>query len=268
MLHNADPPETAEQQSPRENTVKFLSQELLAAGVHADPAEIDAALLPDRDEGDPARTVLELFFRLLQIHRDDVAYVEDLEQQLRTSAQDYDDLNASTAKLKGRLATTERDLALVKNQLDAANIEVKEALERHATTKEELKACKSNLAHNKTQYQHEIRKRERDHEKLKERMLKTATDRSGKMGTIRCLNPLPAGVGKEAKRKEKNGDEEMYRIVVTTYEEREKEVLAENETLRRSIFEMYTTLQGLVERCRRSADGEEGGGVEDVVGIE
>ena len=42
----------------------------------------------------------------------------------------------------------------------------------------------------------------------------------------------------------------MYKVVINNYEEREKELLSENQVLRRSMFQMYSDLQTHVKSLR------------------
>jgi hypothetical protein len=58
--------------------------------------------------------------------------------------------------------------------------------------KEDLKATKSHLAFLKSQHQHEVRKKGKELDRMKNRLLKLVNEKTqvGKIG-MKCINPLP-----------------------------------------------------------------------------
>ena len=127
--------------------------------------------------------------------------------------------------------------------MDALQERLKQTQSKFNATKDELKTAKSNYALIKSQYQHEIRKKSRDLDKLKERLNKMVQDSSVKvkMG-MTLLNPLPKSVSVSALDKKENPDEQMYEIVVANYEEREKEILVENQALKDFLYSLYQSM--------------------------
>ncbi|RUS24275.1 hypothetical protein BC938DRAFT_473850 [Jimgerdemannia flammicorona] len=93
---------------------------------------------------------------------------------------------------------------------------------------------------------HELRKREQDNGKLKERMQKILNDKyKGSNISLTLINPAP----KSSTLPTKSGisqDEEMYHEVLQGYEEREREILAENQSLRQSLTNLYREIDILL----------------------
>lgn len=77
-----------------------------------------------------------------------------------------------------------------------------------------------------------------DKEKLKEQLSKLVNDKSRSNQTIQVVNPLPS---KHDLNQNKSQDP-MYDIVVSNYEEREKEILQENAYLRQLLYDFYRAI--------------------------
>lgn len=75
-----------------------------------------------------------------------------------------------------------------------------------------------------------------EREKLKEKVAKLITEKSGKgASSIQLANPL---ISTDFIEKEKKNDE-MYNIVISNYEEHEKEIMMENSGLRSLLQDFY-----------------------------
>ncbi|KND04005.1 uncharacterized protein SPPG_01453 [Spizellomyces punctatus DAOM BR117] len=222
-----------------QKSVDFVNHELAAAGF---PVALDFAGFGGNV--DDAATVLNCICTLLQQRQKDVAYREDLQHRLRRTAGDNDELAGTVARMKARLEQCDREIATLNNKLDAAQNSLKKEVEKHHAAKEELKTTKANLQYSKTQYNHDLRKREREHHRLKDRMQRIVTEKSAAQKVaIKLANPLPkpktnAGGGGQSKK-----EDEMYNIVIKNYEDREKDLLIENQTLRNTLYALYSELK-------------------------
>lgn len=86
--------------------------------------------------------------------------------------------------------------------------------------------------------QHEIRKLNLAKEKLKDKVSKLVTEKSSKAASkIILSNPIDIAFCPEQKK-----NEDMYNIVISNYEDHEKELMGENAGLRDLLFKVYTLL--------------------------
>jgi hypothetical protein len=117
----------------------------------------------------------------------------------------------------------------------------KELLRTYGQAKDELRKAKTSLNFYKTQFEHESRKFSKEREKLKEKLAKLINDKSkAPPSTISMTATLPPKL--ETVDHEDKKDE-MYDIVISNYEEREKELLQENSFLRQLLYDFYRSLE-------------------------
>ena len=103
--------------------------------------------------------------------------------------------------------------------------------------------------------QHEARKNAKEYEKVQHRLQKLVTDRaSSSQQLITLINPLPS-VSSSASKKLKgpyalkpDAEQVMYDIVIRNYEDREKQVMAENNSLRQTLFSLFEELKPRLEQ--------------------
>ncbi|KAJ3299846.1 hypothetical protein HK104_006583 [Borealophlyctis nickersoniae] len=260
-----------------QSTIQFVNQELAAAGF---PASLDI-LIGAGGGKDEAAQIVSCIFTLLQQRQKDLSYREDLNERLRRAAADNDDLASTVTKLKSRLEHSEREVDLLNNKLETAQKSLRDTTEKHKLAREELKTTQLNLNQSKAQYQmpgtdshnmadgslsikHELRKRERDFDRLKERLQRLMTEKQPdkKAATIKWVNALPKSsiaTGREKKKKSQtqNHEDEMYGVVLANYEEREKELLSENANLRKTLFDMYSELKAQLKDCDGALDEQQ-----------
>jgi hypothetical protein len=156
------------------------------------------------------------------------------------------------------------------------NIAQKEKMEHSKATsslKEEIKQTKSSLAQTKSQCLVELRKKDKELEKIKDRLAKAsgsatstgpASARGSRGGGLVCLNPLQRNVEQPVvtvcllllRMTNLYQGEHLYDILVTNHEEREREFTFENATLRRSLYSLYLDLRRLIDERGLSAPQE------------
>ncbi|KAI9205485.1 Afadin and alpha-actinin-binding-domain-containing protein [Polychytrium aggregatum] len=232
-------------------TAAFVNHQLAAAGF---PSPLNLTSQPSNE--DVHRTV-ECVFQLLQQIEKDAHYREDIHQQMLMLSQENESLSATVLRLTSRLETAEREIDQLNNKISLNTQTLKETSAKLQATKEELKVTKTNYQHARSQYMHEIKKREREGDKIRDRIQKALSDKTivQKVG-MKLLNPLPKTVAESSKLGEakRTKQDEMYKIVVGTFEEREKEILAENSDLRKLLFSTYQELKGHMKTFLRSRD--------------
>ncbi|RKP38442.1 Afadin and alpha-actinin-binding-domain-containing protein [Dimargaris cristalligena] len=220
-------------------SLHFLNHELTAFGF---PAPL--RLVEGYD--DENEQILRCVSALLQQRQRDMDYREEIDDKYRRLLSDQETLAQNVSKLRTELETAERNSDTSKSKLSISETMLKEVNEKHRSTKEELKSAKNNLQYSRSQYAHEVRKREQENLKVKDKMQRMVADKykTGKIG-MQLLNPIVKerniGFGKSA------GDKELVDIVLGNYEEREQELLDENEQLRQSLYELYSCVTDLLQ---------------------
>ncbi|XP_015749443.1 PREDICTED: afadin- and alpha-actinin-binding protein B-like [Acropora digitifera] len=174
---------------------------------------------------------------------------ELLQQQQRSAKQRTDLEENFTTNQQEQLEAAQREIAMGnerERQLQSKLLKTKEDLKLE---REELKKTKANVVHLQKQYDHEGRKKEREFNKLKDRIHQLLTDKSQekKVGLdILNLVKRPSGQRATWKTGTAKNEEEMYRVLITGYEERQKELMVENNDLRESLQSMQTELINLL----------------------
>ena len=113
---------------------------------------------------------------------------------------------------------------------------------------------KSNLAFSKTHYDHELRKKARELEKMKDRLAKIMSERTQSTIKFKLANPLPKVIkgAKDPKLTTEQKDQDvMIKIILGDYENREKHVMVENQRLRELLALMYTRVERACQQISR-----------------
>lgn len=230
--------------------IAYLNQELGVLG-------FSSLFTPSRNGRGPPDTfdivkLVNSTYELLQQQQQNMKQLTDLEQKILRSECDNEHLVQTQKRLKEQLESAQREVA-VRNererQLQGKLLKAKEDLKLE---REELKKTKANSHHLQKQFDHETRKKERELSKLKERIHQLLTDKNQekKVG-LDILNLInrPAGAQRAMwKTGSAKNEEEMYRMLVTNYEEREKELMVENNDMRETLKSMQVELIKLLNQ--------------------
>lgn len=225
----------------------YLNQEFGVLG-------FSSLFTPSRNGSGPPDTfdivkLINSTYELLQQQQRSAKQRTDLEEKNLRSECDNEHLIQTQKRLKEQLESAQREIAMGnerERQLQGKLLKTKEELKLE---REELKKTKANVFHMQKQYDHEARKREREFNKLKDRIHQLLTDKSQekKVGLdILNLVKRPSGQRAMWKTGATKNEEEMYRILITDYEERQKELMTENNDLRESLQSMQTELINLL----------------------
>ncbi|KAI9098142.1 Afadin and alpha-actinin-binding-domain-containing protein [Phlyctochytrium arcticum] len=226
-------------------SVDYVNHELANAGF---PIALDFSGFSGATSD--ASKILDCVCTLLQQRQKDVAFREDLQYRFRRTAGEVDELTTTVARLRARLEQCDRELVMINGKLDSAQKALKKETEKGTAAREELRACKANLQFSKTQYNHDLRKRELEHQRLKDRMQKIVIEKTASLKVgMKLANPLPkttsAVIRKKAGRAVEG--EEMYNVVMKSFEDREQELIAENQSLRETLYSLYSELRSRFE---------------------
>lgn len=232
--------------------VAYLNQELGVLG-------FSSLFTPSRNGRGPPDTfdivkLINSTYELLQQQQRNMKQRTDLEQKNLRSECDNDNLIQMQKRLKEQLESALREIAMGNERERQSQSKLLKAKEELKLEREELKKTKANSLHVQKQYDHEARKKERELTKLKERIHQLLTDKSQekKVG-LDILNLIKRPSGQRATWKTagpgKNpNEEEMYRMLITSYEERQKELMVENNDLRETLQSMQAELINLLNQ--------------------
>ncbi|CAG8594340.1 4429_t:CDS:10, partial [Paraglomus occultum] len=205
--------------------------------------------------------IIHCIFGLLQQRQKDIGYQDEMNDLNRRLQSDLELLTSNLKSTKQRAETSEREVDCLKTKLKWAEDKLREEVEKHRATRDDLSKTKSNLQYTKTLCTHEVRKREIEYERFKERMQRVLNDRyrSAKIG-LKILNPAPKPA-KSISNNDRNGqsltetpaleqqsaDIEMFKQVVADSEARQNELIHENSSLRQLLYEVHGQILSFLE---------------------
>ncbi|ORX78995.1 hypothetical protein BCR32DRAFT_40917 [Anaeromyces robustus] len=216
------------------DSLKYLNHQLSIQGF---PSYLNLKGLKKED----ATHVIECIFALIQQHQKDNDIKQEMMNELRQLALDNDTLNSNMDKLKQKYEHSQHELKTLNNRIIGLNNDNKEIKKNNYTLKEKIKHFQNTLQSLKNQYTHEIRKKEIEIQKLKEKLQKRFNE-SMSNSNIRyhVSNPLSKIVMTNDK---KSSNEDMFSILISNYENSEKELHNENCLLRQTLYDIYKEIE-------------------------
>lgn len=184
---------------------------------------------------------------LIDRYQQDGRIREDLESRTRRTMSDYDQLQTAQFRLKDDVERLERDIALRQEKekdLASKNRNLCSALK---SEKDEVKRLQSVINHRESQYKHETKKKERETNRLKEKLNQVLMDKSQKLMGNEAINILPKTDSKRGTWKTTSKPEELYKLMLRNYEEKQKEMYQENLDLRNCLALIQHRLHSIVE---------------------
>lgn len=184
---------------------------------------------------------------LIDRYQQDGRIREDLESRTRRTMSDYDQLQTAQLRLKDDVERLERDIALRQEKekdLASKNRNLCSALK---SEKDEVKRLQSVINHRESQYKHETKKKERETNRLKEKLNQVLMDKSQKLMGNEAINILPKTDSKRGTWKTTSKPEELYKLMLRNYEEKQKEMYQENLDLRNCLALIQHRLHSIVE---------------------
>ncbi|XP_039583158.1 afadin- and alpha-actinin-binding protein isoform X2 [Passer montanus] len=115
-----------------------------------------------------------------------------------------------------------------------------------------------------TQYNHDMKRKEREYNKLKERLHQLVMNKKDKKLAMEVLNYVGRADGKRGAwrtdKTEARNEEEMYKVLLSDYEQRQKQLLLENTELKKVLQQMKKDIISLLPPQKqkpkeRSEDG-------------
>eukprot|EP01135_Chromosphaera_perkinsii_P004195 Nk52_evm14s271 gene=Nk52_evmTU14s271 len=155
------------------------------------------------------------------------------------------------ARTKEKLDYSRRETQQQRFLVEQAENEKKKSSELAQSLKETISKLKSNFAYKQKLFEHEANKKEKQLVKMKDKMhaMYQQKDSEKQMG-IEIANAVSRVGGGKRKTWDCSGgardQADIYRILISNYEEKQAQQLEENQLLRRSLYDMQVELIGLV----------------------
>ncbi|XP_066453959.1 afadin- and alpha-actinin-binding protein isoform X1 [Eleutherodactylus coqui] len=187
-------------------------------------------------------SIMNCINELLQRHSRDLRRREDAEMQLLKVNSDLEHLHNSHSKLKDQLDLTKRENAALLERERQQQCKNHSLLQLLKSEKEEVQKLQNIITSRSSQHNHNLKKKEREYNKLKERLYQLVMDKRDKKISIDVLNYIGRADGKRmawrTSRTDAKNEEEMYKVLLGDYEQRQKQLMLENAELKKVLQQM------------------------------
>ncbi|XP_062617225.1 afadin- and alpha-actinin-binding protein-like [Saccostrea cucullata] len=209
----------------------FLNQELLSLGFQA----------LSYDSQSTMTSLINRLYQILCLYQKHGRTKEELENRLLRVNSECENYQHVIARLKTEKEKLVREISVEQEKSRQLMVKHKTSTTKLKSEKEEVKRLTSVIKDRDTQYKHDLKKKERECNKLKERIHQLLADKTPnrRVGLdIACS--LHSSDGRRSTWKTtSNKQDEMYQQLISMYEEKQKKLLVENTELRTSLKHVY-----------------------------
>ncbi|XP_030640205.1 afadin- and alpha-actinin-binding protein-like [Chanos chanos] len=203
--------------------------------------------------------VLNNIYSLLQLHRHALRTVEDLEMEQVKLSSDLDYQQLTNSRLKDQLELARKENNKLYEKARQLEMTIKTLQTCLKNEKEEAQKLQSIIASRATQYSHDMKRKEREFSKLKERLNHLLTDRKDKKQGIDVLNYIGRSDGRRGHWKtvktEAKHEGEMYKTLLNDFDNRQRELMVENVELKKVLQQMKKEMVGILSPKKRDQRG-------------
>ncbi|XP_059197316.1 afadin- and alpha-actinin-binding protein-like isoform X2 [Centropristis striata] len=186
--------------------------------------------------------VLNCMYDLIQLHRRGLRTLENMEVEQLKSSSNVDFLQLNNTQLKEQLELSKRENTGLLERERQLQLKVKSLQNCLKNEKEEVQKLQNIIASRASQYNHEMKRKEREFNKLKERLNQLLIDKKEKKQAIDVLNNIGRADGKRSlwktEKTEAKHEGEMYKTLLSDYDTRQRELLLENAELKKVLQQM------------------------------
>ncbi|XP_069837633.1 afadin- and alpha-actinin-binding protein [Dendropsophus ebraccatus] len=187
-------------------------------------------------------SIMNCIHELIQRHTRDLRRREDAEMQLLKVNSDLEHLHNSHSKLKDQLDLIKRENAALLERERQQQCKNHNLLQLLKNEKEEVQKLQNIITSRSTQHNHNMKRKEREYNKLKERLYQLVMDKRDKKISIDVLNYVGRADGKRmawrTSKTDAKNEEEMYKVLLGDYEQRQKQLMLENAELKKVLQQM------------------------------
>ncbi|XP_005457387.2 afadin- and alpha-actinin-binding protein isoform X3 [Oreochromis niloticus] len=186
--------------------------------------------------------VLNCMYDLIQLHRRGLRTLESMEVEQLKSSSNIDHLQLTITRLKEQLELSKRENTGLLERERQLQLKAKSLQSCLKNEKEEVQKLQNIIASRASQYNHEMKRKEREFNKLKERLNQLLVDKKEKKQAIDVLNNIGRADGKRSlwktEKTEAKHEGEMYKTLLSDYDARQRELVLENAELRKVLQQM------------------------------
>ncbi|KAH7890897.1 Afadin and alpha-actinin-binding-domain-containing protein [Phlebopus sp. FC_14] len=227
------------------STLQYINSQLVAHGFTTSPG-ISVEGISDRDcEG-----IAKCLLAMLSQRVNDMSRTEDLSTKLRTLSYEHERVTAMHHAATERAANAEREINVFKSRLATANRALQSSEAAHKQTTTDLQRAKSSLQALRATHAAEIRKKEKDIERMIEKWTKLA-DSQIKLSSASSGLTIRGANAEVSSAMDTLGKGKGYLEVALEHAETSRaELLDETTRLRRLVVMSANRVQALVHEIR------------------
>ncbi|XP_065431799.1 afadin- and alpha-actinin-binding protein isoform X2 [Chrysemys picta bellii] len=239
-----------------DHCISYLNEEVAGLGLAPLYAE----------GGFDLRALVNGTWALLRLYREASAKLGAMEAEELRRAGELGYLRGRQSKLKAQVEACEREIAAVQSKEQQLQTKNKELLALLKGEKDEVAKLQATLASRGAQHRHEVRRKEQELSRLKEKMSQQQTDKRDRRAAMEILNSLGRADGRRATWKTGKSlgkkEEEMFRSLLAAQEKQLQERTLENAELKRLLAQLRQDVGGLLGEDGVAASAAQGGGGE------
>ncbi|XP_028918412.1 afadin- and alpha-actinin-binding protein [Ornithorhynchus anatinus] len=240
-----------------EQSISYLNQELTTLGF---PSLYEESKGKETKRELSIIAVLNCINELLLLQHKNLRTQEDVETQNLKLGSDMDHLQSCYSKLKEQLETSRREMVGLQErdrQLQCKNRNLHQLLKNE---KDEVQKLQNIIASRATQYNHDMKRKEREYNKLKERLHQLVMNKKDKKTAMDVLNYVGRADGKRGAwrtdKTEARNEDEMYKVLLSDYEQRQKQILLENAELKKVLQQMKKEMISILTPQKQKPKGK------------
>ncbi|XP_070688783.1 afadin- and alpha-actinin-binding protein-like [Pempheris klunzingeri] len=204
--------------------------------------------------------VLNCMYDLIQLHRRGLRTLENMEVEQLKSSSNVDYLQLTSTRLKEQLEVSKRENTGLLERERQLQLKVKSLQNCLKNEKEEVQKLQNIIASRASQYNHEMKRKEREFNKLKERLNQLLVDKKEKKQAIDVLNNIGRADGKRSLWKtdktEAKHEGEMYKTLLSDYDTRQRVLLLENAELKKVLQQMKKDMVSILSSRKPTVKGD------------
>ncbi|XP_067369966.1 afadin- and alpha-actinin-binding protein-like isoform X2 [Channa argus] len=204
--------------------------------------------------------VLNCMYDLIQLHRKGLRTLENMEVEQLKSTSNVDHLQFTSTQLKEQLELSKRENTGLLERERQLHLKVKSLQNCLKNEKEEVQKLQNIVASRASQYNHEMKRKEREYNKLKERLNQFLVDKKEKKPGIDVLNSIGRADGKRSlwktEKTEAKHEGDMYKTLLSDYDTRQRELVLENAELRKVLQQMKKDIVSILNSKKPLLKGD------------
>ncbi|XP_051232516.1 afadin- and alpha-actinin-binding protein-like isoform X2 [Dicentrarchus labrax] len=204
--------------------------------------------------------VLNCMYDLIQLHHRGLRTLENMEVEQLKSSSNVNFLQLTSTRLKEQLEQSKRENMGLLERERQLQLKVKSLQNCLKNEKEEVQKLQNIISSRASQYNHEMKRKEREFNKLKERLNQLLVDKKEKKQAIDVLNSIGRADGKRSlwktEKTEAKHEGEMYKTLLSDYDTRQRELLLENAELKKVLQQMKKDIVSILSSRKPLLKGD------------